>query len=310
MVLCLTAMTSCARRPTHRRTTRLTEALRQAPPPGFELATVPVGRFTPGIIRGAQLPAFGRAPFRVLLLALGVCAALAGLVLGLTGWAAAGVYGPLVAAGLALVLGSQVTRHRIEVGCDGALLRGMDRHRFLPIAKIEHAATDLRELHDATYHLVHIDLRAGRSLEFRIDDGYAASRIVARLEHARAVGAAVAAEPLEARLGAAGRGPEDWLVELRRIGAGGDAAPRRATVQCEDLWRVLLRVAAPIDARAGAAVALAAAPEPGADLDARFAALAQGSACPELRAVLGAAAGGADAALLPALGAVATVRTG
>lgn len=235
---------------------------------------------------------------------LGARAALWGAVLlvGLAAalWAPALALLPMVAAAALLAL--QALPTAADVGADGVLLRWCGTRRFLPASTIAYTERYTQGFGRNTRHGLRAYVSGGGAVELLCGPGALgeeeADALDARLQALQALPRAADLQAERAALAREGRPVDAWLRDLRALGAGAAAGFREAPPPPERVLRVLEAPDVPAAERAAAAVALSAAPDVPRE---RVRVAADAVADPRLRAALGAAAAGDDAALAPAL---------
>ncbi|APR78671.1 Hypothetical protein A7982_04018 [Minicystis rosea] len=210
----------------------------------------------------------------------------------------------------------RVAGPRLIVGSDAVARRWAWRTEIVPYRDVaavsEYQETDAS---GARARGLRLSLRGGGELrwpvfvdERRAPSGCHASAIVARVAAAHArqrCDEQTAAPPmLHAQ---DGRDVRAWITALRAAGSGAAADLRTAPPRLDELWRLVEHGAAPVEARAAAAVALQKAGDPSG---ARLLSLASTTVDPDLHMVLAAAAREDDGALMKALGAILARRCG
>ncbi len=208
---------------------------------------------------------------------------------------------PLFAA-MALVALTFGVPARVEVGADGVLVRWFGTRRFIPASKIGYA-----ERYESGFgrnrHLgVRLHLEGGDTYSVVVggarwaeDD---AEALVERIDEVMAAHRKSVVTSTEA-LARRGRPVREWVRDLRCIGVGADASFRSAELDRELLWRVYESPTSTPEARAAAAVALAAQATP--ETSRRIRVTANALAEPALREAITAATSDDDEALSNAL---------
>ena len=179
------------------------------------------------------------------------------------------------------------TPTKLEIGADGLHLRWFRRSRFIGFGEITRVDPyeDTGSGKNKTAGL-DLTLRSGERVRLPVMAKRSSVRDVIYILHERLTqavetwsrGEGVAHAALVRR---AGRDPSRWVRALRGLGAFANADARTAPVMPERLWRIVEDPAAPADARAGAAVALAQSA--GEDGKSRLRAAASAIAAPRLR---------------------------
>jgi hypothetical protein len=157
-----------------------------------------------------------------------------------------GLYGLV---GLPMVLPQKVT-----IGEDGVLLRwAAGRRRFVPFGMLRAAR--------ATPLGLELELIDHRSIEIRLGhrpdvDASRREAMLERIEEGMALHRALAPTDDEALLARGERPLEQWIEEMRLLGAGDAFGYRTSAIPRERLWAVLENPSADPSARQGAALAL------------------------------------------------------
>jgi hypothetical protein len=200
-----------------------------------------------------------------------------------------------------LTVGRLLTR--VAVGSDGILLRSLGSRRFISYRSIEGASVDGR--------LISMTLRTGERIRLDLLGAFSEQErsrdaLTQRIEEARAAFAASKdTAGTEALVAPGGRTVGQWVRDVRALARARDY--REARVESQRLWNVVTDASAAPATRAGAAVALASAPE--GDAKARLRVASEACADPRLRAALVRVADGAsDEALADALASLVDVE--
>jgi hypothetical protein len=207
----------------------------------------------------------------------------------------------VLAVFMLLTFGRLVTR--VEVGSDGVLLRSLGKRRFISYRSLQSATVRGRLISLAlrTGERIRLDLLGAFTEQERSRDA-----LTQRIEEARA--AFVASKDTagtEALVAPGGRTVGQWVRDVRALARAHDY--REAHVESDRLWNVVTDASAAPATRAGAAVALASAPE--GDARARLRVASEACADPRLRAALVQVADGAsDDALADALSSLVEVE--
>lgn len=214
---------------------------------------------------------------------------------------------PWLAASVTVAaLGLLLARRRVVLGADGLHLERARGGRFVRLAEVERVALDGPRL---GFRCLRLGLVTGEAIALWLDDApEGAPALAARVREALALGRGRAhAEATLVVLARRERDGRAWARALRAIGGGARATHRTAGVAHDDLAGVVEDPRADAEARAAAAVALAASSAP--TTRARIAAVARSVAAPELRAALEAAADAREeAAVAEALDALSPAR--
>jgi hypothetical protein len=196
----------------------------------------------------------------------------------------------VLAAFMFLTFGRLFTQ--VEVGSDGILLRSLGKRRFISYRSIQGASIQGRLISLAlrTGERIRLDLLGAFSEQERSRDA-----LTQRIEQARdAFVASKDTAGTEALVAPGGRDVNQWVRDVRALARARDY--REARVDSERLWNVVTDASAAPATRAGAAVALASAPE--GDARARLRVASEACADPRLRAALVRVADGASASSL------------
>jgi hypothetical protein len=179
----------------------------------------------------------------------------------------------------------------VDVGTDGIAVRWFGRRRFLPARSI----ADVRVESRMGASVLIVALRDGTFERIPCASGPdGADAVLSRAREAIAVFAGSEARLATAQLARGGRPVEEWLADLRALGAGATTL-RSAPLPPEHLWRVVEAASAQAEERVAAAFALSA--REGDEARARFRVASQTVADGRLRVALEAAAGGDEAEL-------------
>jgi hypothetical protein len=214
---------------------------------------------------------------------------------------------PWLAASVTVAaLGLLLARRRVVLGADGLHLERARGGRFVRLAEVERVALDGPRL---GFRCLRLGLVTGEAIALWLDDApEGAPALAARVREALALGRGRAhAEATLVVLARRERDGRAWARALRASGGGARATHRTAGVAHDDLAGVVEDPRADAEARAAAAVALAASSAP--TTRARIAAVARSVAAAELRAALEAAADAREeAAVAEALDALSPAR--
>lgn len=156
-----------------------------------------------------------------------------------------GLYGLI---GLPMVL-----PQKVAIGEDGVLLRWAGRRRFVPFGMLRAAR--------ATPLGLELELIDDRSIEIRLGhrpdvDASRREAMLERIEEGMALHRALAPADDEALLARGERPLDQWIQEMRLLGAGDAFGYRTSAIPRERLWAVLENPSADPSARQGAALAL------------------------------------------------------
>jgi hypothetical protein len=145
---------------------------------------------------------------------------------------------------------------RVDVGTDGILLRSLGQTRFVAYHALESAALERSAIVLTLHAGEKIVLSTGASHE----QAQSRDALVERIEHARNAHAEAGdIAHAEALVAPAGRAVDKWLEDVRGLARAHDY--RRAFVDADRLWRVVGDASVTAATRAGAALALASAPD-------------------------------------------------
>ncbi len=192
----------------------------------------------------------------------------------------------------------------VEVGADGVLVRSPFGRRYMAFADVLAVALD-KDTIQVVLREGKAQIKVGGGWGQKADDAHEdGAALLARIEAGmKAYRERTDVAPLASFLARSGRAHDEWLGELEKLREG-TSTYRSGAIREDDLWRVVDDAAAPPDARAAAAFLLRQdAPRESTRLRLRVA--SEGTASPELRVALEAAADGDEASLAAAVADVA-----
>lgn len=195
-----------------------------------------------------------------------------------------------------------VAPSRVQVGADGIVITWLGRRRFLPYSQIERVEP-FRPSKQRGDVGVRVHSANGEEIPIvtgqrPFDDG-TEMRLLARIEQARSRSQTSAPAEARAKLARQDRAVDQWLADLRGLGAGARDAHRTAATHPDELAAALDSADVDPATRIGAAVAWVASTDASAKARVRIA--AEASASPHLAKALNAAAEEDDAALADAI---------
>ena len=240
---------------------------------------------------------------------LGVTAAAALVILGSLGMRAPAFTGVIVllwALAMLGFLGALLAPAALLIGADGVLLSWAGRRQYISYSEVL-LINGLVDSPRRERGLLGVQIALVHGAPLRLWTSNAA-QVYERLDEAVQAWWRRDAAERAALSGRRDRATGEWLSALQELAGAASTGYRESSV-AEELWRIVEDVAAPLDARAGAAVALRR--WIGEDGRARLRRAAQTTAHPRLRVAMEAAAGAAadDDALADALDGLGDVRT-